>query len=524
MVFPLVTPVELAQEEIFTFRYLSKQRTETACAKNDIFVNGQELQVQREEYQAYGSGILVLTHSNTKVHATWQITCLPEEAQVIEGLDGVQVFTLTITSPGWNSGFTVSYEQHDPGIIQFTPYSSDLSKIKTNGRFWRTPSSYFSHEKMANGDEFGRGFIESSQNQQTSLMAKFHRLQDVVGEKMAAFENFAYEAKKTCEHRFAPIHRTFSKLSEHLRNFFCHPTNGPHALSKYLKETSPISTDSSLQSLDMLVEVNPQDRLVPTTTSKPFDATDLRPPSVTHTRSMNTPAPSDSPYALNSFTNGSNDEFHRLRTMILFVVLAALFAWLYRHIKDPRRRADRAARREERRRRFLYQRAAKIQAWRNWFCTFRHKYCLAAQVATSWDEKRARVLEQEEILESVMKDDIRALRRAHRAGNIIGAAEEGRASYIYEIDSRSDRRRSVATLPGYESEGTQPPGYESDVISVVSVVDGFQYTPAENEDTPDSSVVSTSPRISRDGRDSDFEKDNVSEWTLEPRPVYNLGP
>lgn len=40
----------------------------------------------------------------------------------------------------------------------------------------------------------------------------------------------------------------------------------------------------------------------------------------------------------------------------------------------------------------------------------------------------------------------------------------------------------MSTLPGYESEGTQPPGY------------------ATGEDiSPDSSVVSTSPRISRDG-------------------------
>ena len=40
----------------------------------------------------------------------------------------------------------------------------------------------------------------------------------------------------------------------------------------------------------------------------------------------------------------------------------------------------------------------------------------------------------------------------------------------------------MSTLPGYESEGTLPPGYTTVI-----------------EDTPDSSVVSTSPRISRDG-------------------------
>ncbi len=104
------------------------------------------------------------------------------------------------------------------------------------------------------------------------------------------------------------------------------------------------------------------------------------------------------------------------------------------------------------------------------------------------------------MLEAVCQEDIRHLRaatRPRRAGeggtNSIAAAEEGRNTFPYDSDSeggsssparrlRSTSGRSVSTLPGYESEGTQPPGY------------------AGVEDmTPDSSVVSTSPRISRDG-------------------------
>lgn len=104
-----------------------------------------------------------------------------------------------------------------------------------------------------------------------------------------------------------------------------------------------------------------------------------------------------------------------------------------------------------------------------------------------------------------MKEDIRKLTNAHRIGNNISAAEQGRSIYMYDSDSSG--RRSRETLPGYESEGTQPPSYDRDVIVGVSrVANGFRYIP-DQETTPDSSVISTSPRTSRDDRSSIYEKD-----------------
>lgn len=106
-----------------------------------------------------------------------------------------------------------------------------------------------------------------------------------------------------------------------------------------------------------------------------------------------------------------------------------------------------------------------------------------------------------------MKEGIRKLRRTHRQGNNLTAAEEGRNDFLY--DSDDSRHRSRETLPGYESEGTQPPGYDDEGVGcdVLTVADGFRYVPAESDVTPDSSVISTSPRTSRDERDSDFGKD-----------------
>lgn len=114
--------------------------------------------------------------------------------------------------------------------------------------------------------------------------------------------------------------------------------------------------------------------------------------------------------------------------------------------------------------------------------------------------------EQEANLEDAMTNDIRALRDAHRIVSDITFAEEGRSGPVYESEG-SERRRSVSTLPGYESEGSQPPSYD-DVGGIISNagVDAFICTTFETEFRSDSSVISTSPRISRDGTNSDFDE------------------
>lgn len=147
------------------------------------------------------------------------------------------------------------------------------------------------------------------------------------------------------------------------------------------------------------------------------------------------------------------------------------------------------------------------------------KYGLAPNEVLSWDEKRIRVNQQENVMDRVMTDDIRALRNAHRVISNITAAEEGRNSFAY-VPEGSERRRSVSTLPGYESEGSQPPNYD-DVggsLEGATVVDGLWYTPAETEFRSVSSVISTSPRISRDGTNSDFDE------KFEPISLETTGP
>lgn len=211
-----------------------------------------------------------------------------------------------------------------------------------------------------------------------------------------------------------------------------------------------------------------------------------------------------------SITYTSGDlHYTGLKVFGLVLILSSLFIWIVLRCRDPRLRADLAARREERRNKRLYRQAARQHKWKRWFCSWRHRGHRCTPVGT-WDEKRSRVLKQEEVLEEVMEADIRKIRKAHRnthrTENHIDAAERGRNVFVY--DSEDSRRRSRDTLPGYESDGTQPPSYDLDVNgSVTRVADGFRYIPADQEDTPESSVISTSPRTSRDDRDSEFGKD-----------------
>ena len=219
----------------------------------------------------------------------------------------------------------------------------------------------------------------------------------------------------------------------------------------------------------------------------------------------------------------SHPQLHHLKLFFLVLVSSSFLAWLFLRCRDPRRRAESLARKEERRNRKLYRRAALEYRFKQWFWKFRLKYGLAPVAVIEYNEKRSRVRTQEDILEDAMNDDIRTLRNAHRVVSNITAAEEGRNSAPYE-STGSERRRSVSTLPGYESEDGQLPTYDElrGSLETSGGADGLRYTSAEyTEFRSDSSVISTSPRISRDGTNSDFDE-KVEPYSLADGEVTGL--
>jgi hypothetical protein len=216
-----------------------------------------------------------------------------------------------------------------------------------------------------------------------------------------------------------------------------------------------------------------------------------------------------------------------------------------------RTRTERAADYEERYNARIFKRAARRHAWRNWWRgNWRTKD--TARIA-DYEEKRALINAQENVLESAMQAEIRQLRAAHGLVNDIIHAEEGRrdtprhfttpyctcpqhptdadadfslpppsptSTYpptsLPSLPSRPPSRTD--SLPSYRSSApTEPPGYDSDTDSSSGglVANGFRsYTVAARTRatsllsstsagvsdvgrwTPDSSVVDVSPRPS----------------------------
>lgn len=474
---------------------------EEFCGEDVVSLNGLPLDSVWDETQAEGSKDIDFYDHWTQGYATWQITCLAGGIDASD-VNGVQVLSLRIDTPHGDSGFTVSYQAFPtPRIFQFDANPTGSDNILKNGVFWRTPSELTRDVSVALSKGVGKKTSTSAKSRQKSI--SFHALGDLIGAKVEAVKNVAKNALKQCRHHFPGLHSLFNKLAHDISTFFCPPQHrtshgSTHALQDYITG-NPRTNDGASPIYDESLNNHE-------------NSTSL----ATHDTSVDSSHTTGLPYDLEATDTDLKEPIHvdhQVRTLGLTVVLIALFVWVYKWLRDPRRRADRAARREERCRRHLYRRAARIQKLRNFFSAFRRRYHPAAHAVRNWDEKQALVLQQEEVLETVMKDEIRALCRAYREENNVVAAEEGRNHYMHEIDNRSERRRSMTTLPGYESEATQPPGYESDAVSVS---DRFSlYAPVDSEDTPDSSVISTSPRISRDGRDSDFEKEVLGDWTLE---------
>lgn len=436
---------------------------------------------------------------------------IPKDGSSSNGEDVVHVLSLRVVDSKHHPGFTVSYKQMGPpSILRFKPrYNpTDMAIVPSLASLWRTPSVEFDPDMLAIVQAHGP----------TAIVESLHRGQVILEAKLEAWKS--------------QLKSGIKKVGK----IFCHKANEMKMTMPErptLPEAPTVLEIPAKVPSDRLLELPPPsyDKLASTT--EDLDSTNTIPihpaattRSLSHVEALD---PTTTYISSPSLPSHSEHNLHLLKIFGLILILSSCLAWVFLRCRDPRKRAERLARREERRNRKLYRRAARqykvrMFLWNRYqevmigIWNFRMRYRLAPKEAITWDEKQARVLRQEGVLEDVMSDDIRALRNAHRVVSDITIAEEGRGSLIYEVEG-SERRRSVSTLPGYESEGSQPPSYSDagDGLDAAMVVDGFRYT-AETEFQSDSSVISTSPRISRDGTNSDFDE------KIEPMSLEASGP
>ena len=192
-------------------------------------------------------------------------------------------------------------------------------------------------------------------------------------------------------------------------------------------------------------------------------------------------------------------------TSVIIVIVALSGIVIARLIRDPRRRADIAARWEERRNRSLYRKAVRRQKWRNWYKNVRQKVSNCdEEVAQTWEEKRIQSEKLEPPPAIRLRDEISSIRHVHDV--IDGFIRTGR---LPRGDVDYQEKVSVTLVDSDYSDGastgdsTLPPYEEYEIYS-----QRYAYTPPETARTssePGSSVISTSPRTSVYNRDSDDE-------------------
>ena len=473
------------------------------CAETNITLNGEALATQWTGIQGTGEGILK-AYGNAPI--SWTVICLWDTADIsgddlLVSQDIIHLLSLRLngrekykTTPA----FTISYKQFgQPSILRFEPRFHDVPASNAEFPEWRTAAFPFATDTVtlpsipsatqSSDDHLDVPHASHTIGKQT---------QKTLGMKVKDSAKNVINQLKDFVNKYCP-----KKAGQSIK--YQHDSDNDMIFDQHQNETrsEDVEQDEMEDSESVITKLE-----IPSSVN-PYSATETR---SLHPDPQTSSIVEDSPYQRNV------PHTFVLKFVFLFLLIGSLVSWLIIRWRDPRRRAERAARREERHTRRLYKCAARRQKYETMVWNFRMRWGLASPEVLRYDEKQRRIGEQEDVLESVVKDDIQALREAHMVvssmTNAVASSqvEEGRGGYVYEVDGCGRRRlrstRSVATLPEYQSDESRPPSYRSRRGS------GTDFN-------SNSSVVSTSPRISRDGTNSDFDE-KIEELDLrEGRPV-----
>ena len=473
------------------------------CGVSNVRLSGQALAQEWDGVEASGSGVITTQSVSglgiRKLTASWKSSCIfdtvPHDGSNSYGQDVAQVLTFTVDQVdgkdiGAGSGFTVSFKQIIPEVLRISLVPVPSAGEAESAEEWRNPPpalrwSSLTPERKGSST---LATIEDEVTQLRQLKAEAKEVNRLIKDKKKTikalikqdYESFKAEIRQ-CDNIRCVIKAMLHKARGAMRVACQRFKHGKHGHGHHHHHQQHASLPQT--STDAPSSSSPNDQ--GSSASHPH----LRPHFLPHELE-------DEHY---------HSPLHRilkaLKLCAILLGIVSFFGFILRRCRNPRRRAEYAARREERRTRRLYRRAAYRQRWRDWFCRRQPR---SGPSPGPYDEKRALIIQQESILETAMQAEIRELRNAHEVVNDMVRAEEGR--FIHELDGGiTGVRPRTLSLPDYdsrsESGSTEPPTYEEQMEGA-SVVDGFQYTPEGTRSTPASSVVDTSPRISLDSRET----------------------
>ncbi|KAF1930194.1 uncharacterized protein M421DRAFT_419242 [Didymella exigua CBS 183.55] len=525
-------------DESLTLNFTAHSHDE-ACGSSNITINGVPLPQEWEGDYASGSGSYQYTSiarlqqndqlPQRDLALAWNSTCLhgnaetDEAAQIltvnIKSIDGVPIST--------PSGFTISFKQNasPPSLLRLETVpdlAPELSDI------WRDPPAHlrlvFGHAATAETSKTNVS-LEDEIRELRALQAELAAIQLAVASKKQYINSkIRKEAKcsteelKHCDGISCVLKTVADKAHGAWRVVYLrlHPDDQfknmgrPEEVYASARVSSQRYGSINVANIDSKAETEEEE-----SKPQPYEGSTGELPLRSQQR--------QAPYII------------ALEIALGVLCCGCLVAVIRHKCSSLRTRTERAADYEERYNARAYKRAARHHAWRNWW---RGNWRKDAARIADYEEKRALIADQENVLETAMQEEIRQLRVAHNVVNDIIRAEEGRTgiaippnprcvchrpcfapgppsltstyppSTIPEAPSRPLSRTD--SLPSYRSRTpSEPPLYESD-LGASFVANGLRYeararayTASASSQagesgrwTPDSSVVDVSPRPS----------------------------
>ncbi|KAJ4406564.1 hypothetical protein N0V91_004506 [Didymella pomorum] len=521
-----------------------------ACGSSNITINGVPLPQEWEGDYASGSGSYQYTSLATlqqneqlpqrDLALAWNSTCLhgnaetDEAAQIltvnIKSIDGIPINT--------PSGFTISFKQNaSPPTLLRLETIPDLAPELSD--IWRDPPS---HLRLV----FSNATAEPSKTD-VSLEDEIRELRSLQAE-LAAIQQAVASKKQYINSQIRKEAKCFTEELKHCDGISCilktvadkahgawrlvylrlHPDDqskdmgrpeevyaSAHVSSQRYGSINVADTDSKAEAEENSSEPRPYE-----------GSTGELPPR---------PQQRQAPYII------------ALEIALGVLCCGCLVAVIRHKCSSLRTRTERAADYEERYNARIYKRAARRHAWRNWW---RGNWRKDAARIADYEEKRALIADQENVLENAMQEEIRQLRVAHNVVNDIIRAEEGRTgtpnppnphctchrphfaqappsvtstyppSTIPEAPSRPLSRTD--SLPSYRSRApSEPPTYDSELDSSF-VANGLRYEPRARAYTSSSSQAGESGRWTPDSSVVDVSPRPSAETLRHPHSIFTL--
>jgi hypothetical protein len=191
--------------------------------------------------------------------------------------------------------------------------------------------------------------------------------------------------------------------------------------------------------------------------------------------------------------HGTAPLFHVLKFSVIGFLFAILIITIRRRTCNPKKRAARQARREERHRKRAYRRAASRYAFSTWWAR------LTGNGDNYEDKEQALLDDMDSDTESTMSDDITTFQNTVDVVSEMVAAEEGRSMSSVQTQPQAqpiviETRQMGSVIEDYASDAEEEilPAYEdndndgSEASSFVA--DGFRYTPGSSDYSPSHSA------------------------------------